>query len=388
MKKCIIITEKFNFGPTGIVVKQIADGFYKNHVIPLIIAFDINDKSIDHSYLEIPGKNFFWHSKYSTQIEKFRLILSKNCKDYFYYVKDLRCSIDFCMQKHEDDKLQFVMVVSSGNIPIRLMRLGQKLSKKFNIPYLLHATDPLPSPKEWGEKEIYRKAVIKAISPFYKKADLISASNPVMLDYQLKSLGLIQKKSFVLYNPLSEWKELDEKKIVKNSFLYLGSVYGKRDPHVLIKTFLSLLEKVPDARLVFVGSRINLGNFEIPPKSRSNFVSIDWTEDVEKYIQEAEVLIDYNANIQGDVFLSSKLSKYIGYNRKILVICTKSSAPAFCFRNEENINITLSLYDQESIVEKCCQLLNLKPIEWEYRKRLVKNLQTENIINDLIQKLN
>jgi glycosyltransferase involved in cell wall biosynthesis len=276
----------------------------------------------------------------------------------------------------------------SGAIPIRLLRLGYKLAKLYEIPFIVHATDPLPSPVPWGEKSIYRKAVLKAIKPFYSKADLISATNPLMLDYQLNALKLQYKKSFVLYNPTGVFKEFNSLAIKKNTFLYLGSLYGKRNPEVLIDMFIILLDTIADAKLIFVGSAISLSDYSIPRDKLKNFKVVGWTDNPEKHIEEAEILLDYNANIENDVFIASKLTKYVGYNRKILALSGKHSAPEDFIENQENIGIWNASFLKKDFVQKSIQALNTDISDWSKRAKFCKSKNADIQIKEFVELVN
>jgi glycosyltransferase involved in cell wall biosynthesis len=327
--------------------------------------------------------NFFLSAD---QIDKLKFILFKSYHDKHHISSDLK-TVKKWFQNKNVKKPSFIFVISSGVVPLRLIRLGYKLSQDYEVPFILHSTDPLPSPRQWGEKQLYRKAVLRAIKHFYKKANLICASNPIMLNYQLEELGLQNKKSMVIYNPIENWKELDTSKIKKNSFLYLGSIYGKRNPQFLIDGFISFLDSVCDAKLIFVGSNINLENYNIPNDKKSNFGIVPWTDQVDNFIAEAEVLIDFNANIEEDVYLSSKLSKYLSYNRKIFCVCAENSAPDLFISSDLNFTTFKTIYSKSSFEKDLLNTLIHKGQDWESRKDFIKTYSIQNQIFNLLNVL-
>jgi hypothetical protein len=205
-----------------------------------------------------------------------------------------------------------------------------------------------------------------------------------MLDYQLNELKLLDKKNFVLYNPTGIYKELNNRYIKKNTFLYLGSLYGKRDPETLIIMFLDLLEVVSDAKLIFVGSSIILADYLIPEEKLKNFEVVDWTDSPEKYIEEAEILLDYNANIDNDVFLSSKLTKYLAYNRKVLILSGINSAPEQFSFSKENSGIWNVTFSKSNFIETAIIALNRDIFDWSDRIEFCRTKSAVIQIKELI----
>jgi glycosyltransferase involved in cell wall biosynthesis len=181
---------------------------------------------------------------------------------------------------------------------------------------------------------------------------------------------------------------LNELNIKKNTFLYLGSLYGKRDPKLLIDLFLTLIDIIADAKLIFVGSSISLSNYSIPADKLNNFEVIEWTDEPEKYIEEAEVLLDYNANIEEDVFLSSKLTKYIGFNRKVLVLSGKNSAPQIFLNNKANLGIWNVGFSNNVFVQKAIEVMNSDILDWSKRAEFCKSknapIQIKNLIESVV----
>jgi glycosyltransferase involved in cell wall biosynthesis len=388
MKNSIIISESYNVGPTGIVVKNLVDGFIQNKYIPLIVTYSFKEDGLNRANLSLTKKTPKNRFLTGDQIYKAKMILFRSLIDLVYSEKDIKTVKNSFRLKFQTNTLEFVLVIMSGAIPIRLLRLGYKLAKLYEIPFIVHATDPLPSPVPWGEKSIYRKAVLKAIKPFYSKADLISATNPLMLDYQLNALKLQYKKSFVLYNPTGVFKEFNSLAIKKNTFLYLGSLYGKRNPEVLIDMFIILLDTIADAKLIFVGSAISLSDYSIPRDKLKNFKVVGWTDNPEKHIEEAEILLDYNANIENDVFIASKLTKYVGYNRKILALSGKHSAPEDFIENQENIGIWNASFLKKDFVQKSIQALNTDISDWSKRAKFCKSKNADIQIKEFVELVN
>ena len=377
MKNCIIISNSYNVGATGTVVKDIANGFIKNNHKPLLITHNIKKgetQLVNLLLIKKTKKKFFLSPE---QIDKVKIILFRPLIKLSSTIKDLQIVKKFINVQSTENPPIFILVIVSGEVNIRFLRLGHKLAKLYKIPFILHNIDPLPSPPGWGEKNIYRRAVKKAITPYYEKANFITASNPQMLTYQLNELKFENKKNFVLYNPTGIFKELSKLKIRKNTFLYLGSLYGKRDAKTLINEFLTLLDVVLDAKLILVGSAIDLSNHEIPTEKIKNFEVVGWSDNPEKYIEAAEILLDYNANINEDVFLSSKLTKYISYNRKVLILSAGKSAPEQFIANKENLGIWNTTFSENNFVQNATDSLNTEISNWSERSKFCKSINSD-----------
>jgi glycosyltransferase involved in cell wall biosynthesis len=387
MKNCIIISESYNFGATGIVVKDIIKGFVVNKYTPLLVTYNFKEDGLNINRVTLTKTSSGNKFLNEDQNYKAKIILFKSFTNFFYTKSDVQTVQNNFKVNLKTSLPKFILVIVSGGIPIRLLRLAYNLSKFYKIPFIIHSTDPLPSPIDWGEKKIYRTAVLKAIEPFYRQADLISASNPLMLSYQLSELNLQTRKSFVLYCPTGVFRELNDLFIKKNTFLYLGSLYGKRDPKTLVDMFLNLLNTIVDARLIFVGSSINLSDYSIPKNKLNNFETVKWTDNPEKYIEESEILLDYNADIENDVFIASKLIKYIGYSRKILVLSAKNSAPEQFIANQQNIGIWNASFSNNDFIEKAVKAMNTKILDWSKRQEFCNSKNAHPLVEKLIDKI-
>lgn len=387
MQHCLVISDQFNIGPTGTVVATLVEGLSANGYNASVATFKMNANQNHLNHVLLKRDKRFSSSSYSAQIYKLRMILFKSYLDRKFLRSDCSAITKQIAAGDQSTHFSFIMVICSGEANIRFLRLASSLAHTFKIPLVVHATDPIPSPEAWGEKPVYRKAVLAAIKPFYKNAKIISASNPVMLDYQLKALGIEYKENIVMNNPIESWNPLDSQKIVKNTFLYVGSLYGKRNPKVLIDSFLVLIKKVPDARLTFLGTAINLADYAIPEAYEKHFVVIGYTDNVDHYIAETEVLIDYNANIKEDVFISSKLSKYLSYNRKIILLCAENSAPDHFITLPSELGVWKCVFskDQFSIIAQ--EALAVEQCDWTTRITFGSNFKAKNETLKIIEKL-
>jgi len=130
--------------------------------------------------------------------------------------------------------------------PISVCHVGLKLKNKFNIPILMHFTDPIPAPIEWNRDLKDRKRMISQMKRVLPRANLISFGNQHMLNYQELVLGCpLKEKSFISPDPGSyELRFLPIKKINCDSFnlLFLGNIYGSRNPSHLFEAIEMLAD--------------------------------------------------------------------------------------------------------------------------------------------------
>lgn len=361
----ILITSSYDKSPTGLIVQSLATAILKRHKA---IIFSQSIAKNDKYTFILPRKE----SK-NNILQKLNLIIFRRWNRYFLSRKIFRYIVHFINSEFKEFKIDKIIVMLSGNMKLELLRSGYMLSLKYNAQFYIHATDPLPSPLEWGENRFYRNAVLNAIKPFYKKSNGISASNSLMLEYQLQILGLQSNNSFVVHNPVKEWKELPVTRRDKIIILYLGSLYGKRDPIVLLDFYTKLLINNINLEFWFVGS----DNIQecidryILLENKSRFKTFKHTDYVQEYISRADILLDYNASIKNDIFLSSKLSTYLSFNRKILILSSEGSAPqklveSYKFNgvlnvsldnlNDKKLNLILEFIENENKIDRSYQL--------------------------------
>lgn len=267
----------------------------------------------------------------------------------------------------------------------RVLELGFSISKNNSIPFAIHAVDPLPSTPAWGEHPILRKAIISIIKPYYKHASIISATNEAMLKYQLDVLNIRSKKNTgVIYNPAKTPDKILNDPSEPNSFLYLGTLYAKRNPQLIIDTFNDFLHEVKDSKFYFVGNN-RCTNLNIPEALKQRVVFVDWTENPEAYIEKTRTLVDIDANIHGDVFMSSKISQYLMYNRTVLCI-TPQGSPVEVFTKNLNKTVFCARHTKEDIL-KGMHWANMSAFNqaiFAERNEIRKEFEAEYICQQLI----
>lgn len=242
------------------------------------------------------------------------------------------------------------------------------LLKKYNkvSKLIVYSVDAIPPPKGWGQPYMYQKGLIRMIRNFFKLVDKIYFSNEVMLKYQLDILGdKFKGESGVLYTfSNTELMNLPVQK--KNNFtlLYTGGVYQARRVDQLLLAVDKLTEQGFNIRLNFVGTNpdsVDLNH--VSEVTKSNIYFFGYTKDLTPFYTGADLLIDIDADIGNDVFISSKFFNYLMINRNILCI-TRNNSPVMQFVLSQNIKqIFFSINNSDKIFNKIYEIISERACE-------------------------
>ena len=248
----------------------------------------------------------------------------------YYYAYNLQKKI----QKKSYD-IVITMMSAHNFLPLYV---GAFLKGK-NIKWINYCVDAVPAPKGWGLSDSYSNSLIKMIRKYMAKADKIYFSNEVMLQYQLNLLnGYFKGDSGVLYTlPDIEPLTLPVKEKDEFTLLYTGGIYQARKVDQLLLAVEKLLNSGLNVKLNFVGTNPNSVDLNVvSSETRSHIEFFGYTRDLLPFYAEADLLIDIDADIENDVFISSKFFNYLMINRKILCITGKNS-PVTRFVEESNV---------------------------------------------------
>lgn len=245
----------------------------------------------------------------------------------------------------------FTMMSANHFIPLYA---GYLIKKRLNkVKWINYCVDAVPAPDGWGLSRPYTNGLIKMLKKFMTSADEVYFSNQVMLDYQLKLLGKKYRgKSGVLYtipngNLINLPKKKDNKEFV---LLYTGGVYQARKVDQLLIAVEKLIEDGLKVQLNFVGT--NPESVSLKGLEANTIASIDffgYVENLLPFYQEADLLIDIDADIENDVFISSKFFNYLNVNRNVLCI-TGENSPVRSLVSKNNIkNVFFCIHDSKEI---------------------------------------
>lgn len=206
------------------------------------------------------------------------------------------------------------------------MLAGIEIKNKIKKPLIVYCVDPVPTP-DWWTSSLGNKKAGAFIYDVTKSVDCFLTANPIMLEFQKKYIS--EKCPIVdyIYTPGAEF---DNKKMLKKessyTFLYTGSIYGKRTPIYIFKAFDIFCKSHPEARLKFIATNESIIN-EAPDSIIDNIEFLPFTTDLTPHYSDSLALIDIDAAVDFEIFQSSKLANYLMIDKPI--ICeTGSKSPA------------------------------------------------------------
>lgn len=218
---------------------------------------------------------------------------------------------------------------------------GTKIASKQKIKHFAYFVDAIPAPNGWIPMNSYFNGVKRIINKYLGLVDGFFAANQKMLNYQLSTFkhknNLV---SGVIYNPSNNivTENYEKNDDSKHVFLYTGGVYGLRTPYYVIEAFKEVLKAHPNSKLVFVGTNLSDKYLEnCSEYEKKKIVIVPYVNDLTEYYKSATALIDIDANIDNDVFLSSKITNYLFINRIIISVTGKNSPSREIFRNIPSI---------------------------------------------------
>lgn len=245
---------------------------------------------------------------------------------------------------------------------------GNYISNKINVKHICYSVDAVPAPEGWGEPLYYVRGVKRFINKNLSKVDEFYSSNPKMLAYQKELFNSKSIKTGVIYTPVDSNKIINEA-VDKNDdsiiLLYTGSFYGARNPKYLFDAFRKLLNVYPHAILRFIGTKFSSGFLENYQDVIKNIEILPYQTDLNKFYNEATILIDVDAELKDDVFLSSKITNYIFVNKPILAQTSINSPSYQLFKNLNSIFIVD--HDTNNIYNYLIKIIENKNIDYNER---------------------
>ncbi len=304
-----------------------------------------------------------------------------------------RLAIKEIAKQNPDGKYDMVLALT-GSEDMTPMGCGLILSQKYKCKYGIYTVDALPPPGGWTKaKEIRGKT--KIVVNHLSKADYISAANSHMLAYEM---SLCTTKPNVVTNVLLTSSPQESYSLPissENVLLYTGNLYGLRNPDYMLKAFKRVLQDRPDALLILCGARHIVKNMTtiLTEEECQHVIKMPHQTDLAEIFARAKVLIDIDADLNKDPFLSSKIASYIKVNR--MIVCETGritpSRDMFagyktiiqCDHNEDSLydgfTRALALADTEQDYSERNELIEMFDIK-NIGKRLYKDLQ--EVCND------
>ncbi|MCI5719030.1 MAG: glycosyltransferase [Bacteroidales bacterium] len=265
---------------------------------------------------------------------------------------------------------------------------GVVAKKRFRAPLVAYYFDAIPSPAGWVKDGLYRRNLGRLVSRGLAAADGILSSNRKMLEYELGFLpeGHRNIPSGYVYTPCvsSTICHLLHSEGVPFVFLFAGSVYGPRKIKYFIGAFAKLLIDHPDCEIWFVGTRSIEGELAaLRPEIASKIKVTPRVKDLVPYYEASGALVDIDAELPDDVFLSSKITNYISVDRPIISETGQNSESRRIFAGLETV---LQCGHDEDDLYKAMKSVVERTEDYDYSERadLIKTFSLEANTSKLV----
>ena len=355
--KILLIVDKFKGRiPTGIISQRIADELISlgNEVV-VVSAYNQGEGWTN-------GEIYRCRKIRHIFLPRFRLIVSNFFQMNFDSFKWRRAMFELTMhiiEKYRPD------VIYARSTPISVCEISAKLSLKTGIPSLMHFTDPVPAPIEWDGNILYRRRMIKTVNKILQVAKKVSFGNAAMLDYvQSLSKYDFKNKAFVSPDPVptSNFYYTPPTNRSEVYVVYLGSLYGNRNPKPLIDALDRLNNE--GLKIKFEIYDINRVGTILPSFARF----VGRTDNVKCALLASNILIDLDGDDTPPVFISSKIKEYLCCGRPILSI-TPDNSPSH--QMTKSLRTVFHSINETREIEKAIRfILSSSFQESDYEERL------------------
>lgn len=227
-------------------------------------------------------------------------------------------------------------IIISRSTPFSSAVLALKLKNKYNVPWIMHLSDP------WIDNPFYnRPKNIKAIDIHWEKqcfenADIITFTSKKTIDFYSRKYPNINSK----FRWLPNVYDANDISIVDHSFdgkmriVFTGRLYGTRNPILFIAALTKLRTLVPDIHekieFIFAGFADELSERLLEENTDIIKYLGHVTQKESKNLQnQAHLLLvidSLEADPRYDMFLPSKVLDYLISGKKIIAITRETSS--------------------------------------------------------------
>jgi len=367
MKRVLIIAYDFPPLPSigGLRPFSWHKHFVKQGVYPIIITrkWNSNIKNIDDYYFnDIPGvvKEETKESliikipKSSSSLDRLKIFLSRNkliifrkiitfieliFKWKFSFLDDKAFLYRYAKKYLDENKVDFI--IASGE-PFILFKYANKLSKKYNIPWVADYRDG------WTTNHVVYysldRKLLKPLEKYYEKKFLRRASYFMsvskMLIWNIQSV--IKKNGFLIENgvDLETLKKATPHKETQNYFsiVYTGSIYTRHNVDLFIDSFLEFSKSKTKVKLILIGvtlrPSVHLERLLDLEEKYPELIEIKGVISNEKalsYQKASSVLLKFNLAPQNQGYFGAKLYEYAAAKKPILTIPSYSDTSTSFF---------------------------------------------------------
>lgn len=267
-----------------------------------------------------------------------------------------------------------------GSNSLYLFQLANSLKKTERLKHAVYLSDAIPAPG-WPEHPYVVNGLRRFIRKSLSNIDALFTLNKEMLSYQIstfipKPIIITGTFPFGCRSHLLDYPNYEKG---TNYFLYAGSIYGARKPNYLLMAFEKLLDLFPSSKLIFIGTWKDNPPFHgLRISTINNIISLPFQENLNSYFRKATALINIDADIPQDVFLSSKIGDYLPVNRIIINETGESSPSRNLFKGIQSI--IHCDHDSTQLFEAMKFSISMKnSMDYEDRKPLIEELYIDNV---------
>lgn len=365
--KVLIIADNLGNNAPGVVFRNILAGLSKK------MEFDLISSTPDYT----PTHNGNYIFEKQSRIPSWRVRTSLFKLFGFYHTQKFWAKR---VQKHiKREQYDTIISLMSSTFYSSLMA-ADIYARKHHVKHICYCVDAVPAPYPWETDEAYSNSMKRLVKNYMQTVDTLCMTNKEMLDYEVGLIGNENIKKVVLPNPpkYNEMVMLSNENI-EPSFAYAGKIYGVRNPDALLQGFSMFVEQHPDAKLYFIGSgslEAELNQKDYPCKDHVIF--IPYTRELESIYSKCIGLVDVNANIDNDVFLSSKVISYLPYNRMIISESGKNSPVRNVFSDSRTIiHVSHSPEDFFRAMEQCIKCC--PKVDYQERVNFLRGVSMEAV---------
>lgn len=374
--KILVITSNIGRTAPGIVFERLIDGLSKVHELDVITAE--NDATIDLSGIritEIPKKKQISSRLHKASFSAFGV----SFHDLSWVKKVMNHLESNHVEKYD---LVFSMASYGHYSP---MMTGKKIALRWNKRHFVYSVDAIPAPVGWLKDDLFYRKTKRLVAKSLADVDGLFSANEKMLAFQL---DIVKPKkniiSGVVYNPsYGGVKTYGLPADNTNVFLYTGGIYGQRKPKYILGAFRKLLQTYPDSRFEFVGTAIPEEAFsDFTKEERDKIVIHGFAKDLQPFYERATALIDIDADLPDDIYLSSKMTNYIMINRPIICETGENSPSMTLFKGIPSI--FQCGHNVDALAAAMCKAVEQKgKIDFEDRKEVIALFNLENIVEKI-----
>ena len=373
MKNIVFVSYYFgDDSPVGVGALRIADAMidygYRLYVITATSYNSNNDRLI----IEVVSNTPRVPSKYSFL---FSNMVGKELY-YFSWEQKAKRVIYRIIQNHN------IHGIYTRSSPICVCPVGIYGKKHFHLPLIMHFTDPIPAPEGWAPNLSYRKRMIRQMRDYVNEADILSFGNSRMISYQEQLLSIpLKNRAFVSPDPatgLFVRLAPNKRKTRLVKLVFLGNIYGNRNPTHLFNALSSITEV--SFRFIIYGISFQSVPSYVEFRSRTN--------NVERALQEADILVDIDGDDQIPVFVSSKLKDYLAVNRPILSITPPDSPSRDLLKGMKTVEVSNNT--PCDIKRSIIKLIESEYSEKNYEERIpvVESFSANRIVGEIAYRFN